>query len=80
MSLDIYWTSLTILSLCVGFALGYKIFPKILPWPFIRELISQDETDERVKDPKQFLLTFLSVYLLVMASEWLQVGVNATRL
>ncbi|ETS72976.1 hypothetical protein PFICI_15368 [Pestalotiopsis fici W106-1] len=68
MRLNIYWNSLIILSLCVGLILGCKI----LPWLYKRGPVGKDATDERGKEAKQFLWGFLSVYLMVMGSEWLQ--------
>ncbi|RYP57230.1 hypothetical protein DL769_009618 [Monosporascus sp. CRB-8-3] len=69
MGLGIYWIALLVLAPTAAFAAGHKVILR----PFRRRRGHDEETCcERDGEAREFRMTFLRVYLLVMGSEWLQ--------
>ncbi|KAI0866336.1 hypothetical protein F4860DRAFT_508730 [Xylaria cubensis] len=68
MGLDIYWIGLLVLIPLVAIVAGYK---NILSW--LRGTSAEKREPHPLdEDAREFQLTFLRVYLLVIGSEWLQ--------
>jgi MFS transporter, MFS domain-containing protein family, molybdate-anion transporter len=68
MDLGIYWISLFVLLPTVAVVSGHHIILR----PFRKGVIEKSPTIERDEEARRFRRTFLQVYLLVMASDWLQ--------
>ncbi|KAI0432517.1 hypothetical protein F5Y09DRAFT_140195 [Xylaria sp. FL1042] len=67
MGLDIYWIGLLVLVPIVALVAGHKTILSSL-----RGASSTEKRDPLDDEAKEFQLTFLRVYLLVIGSEWLQ--------
>ncbi|RYP30980.1 hypothetical protein DL767_005987 [Monosporascus sp. MG133] len=69
MGLDIYWIGLLVLVPMVAFAAGFDVILRAFRR---RRRPDEEKCCDRDGEAWEFCTTFLPVYLLVMASEWLQ--------